>query len=938
MGIVNLRKAGARAMGLSTSGDPVIELKTVLPSEYARSDIATPQVFDIMRRTSLAFHQQQGAASTLPPLCVRDCIDTVPLIRARNWFYGPPQHIYIDKCELTSTSTYFAEAGDAIQFGLMVDDTLNESFERCFVSTISDSDTVRKKAKGKILAVWTVRHSNRKNEPDAHDSCINLSNRDEAIRKIFDFVSYTSPTDSVNVAIPNITLTEEEDPDVDDGNEEQMIARKKSELKEARKLRREALKERRRQMQDAWSNWRKPVIKPGDVVALLCPHRNIDEAGAMLTSTDKQSRVLLISRHWTENEERSTHILWVPGRTDLESFLYSGIERRNSDVQSLCMSPVVSSESANFHIYITEISLIGVHPGKRGWEAFSAVSSFGSLSTGELYAVYRFLLFWDGFEVQAGKEASGDGIYLLCLNFPASANRSSSDVRILSLTPPGVKSDAVIREIVSDVVKGMKEGFLDVDAEGNMRRIFLDLVGFVGDTPALNAFLDVLGHTSCACCHLCRYVRRSATIVGSRFTGKGTDGGRTALQRGFIQEQAIRDSSPGAETCRLMGLKFQPDNSATVLHDVRSKVMSAKECIPKTAGGFSVVPCAMDPYKACVVAPDHLLTGHARDCINLGLHFLPSRSARELCEKHMLAILESCNLPKQNRLVNHERKKLFAMSMTDLYAVSLVAYHAFSKVKDSNSWRESCSVQERKFDQSIDLVRSVGHLISELWFKPDIQRDSTLDVAYFGMEGGQKHIMKMRELLNRHVALVESICSMQDSDALQLSNTTASRVRKAELTRESFLCAQARRVVDKPNVHRLKELVYETLPMFGHVSVFGELPLEKTHQELKRAIKMSSKKNAHIQAMDSAIFGDWQGRITMVAHLAAQGNNRHILACFRLISGRESVILLKGKLRIGHKDLVMGSLNNCLLRELSIQGKYALSHRLISFSQEGSGS
>ncbi len=107
----------------------------------------------------------------------------------------------------------------------------------------------------------------------------------------------------------------------------------------------------------------------------------------------------------------------------------------------------------------------------------------------------------------------------MCLNFPTRHGRTPNDVRILSLAPLGVKADAVLTAIIADVVEGMTKGFLDVDAEGNMRRIFLDLVGFVGDTPALNSSLDILGHNACACCHLCRYVRRSTTIVGSRYSG-----------------------------------------------------------------------------------------------------------------------------------------------------------------------------------------------------------------------------------------------------------------------------------------------------------------------------------------------------------------------------------------------------------------------------------
>lgn len=43
---------------------------------------------------------------------------------------------------------------------------------------------------------------------------------------------------------------------------------------------------------------------------------------------------------------------------------------------------------------------------------------------------------------------------------------------------------------------GITDCFMAFDADGMQRRIFLDLVGVLGDTPALKAKLDTLGHTA----------------------------------------------------------------------------------------------------------------------------------------------------------------------------------------------------------------------------------------------------------------------------------------------------------------------------------------------------------------------------------------------------------------------------------------------------------
>ncbi len=43
---------------------------------------------------------------------------------------------------------------------------------------------------------------------------------------------------------------------------------------------------------------------------------------------------------------------------------------------------------------------------------------------------------------------------------------------------------SVNRRIQNDIIVVMTEGFIDFDATGTRRRIFLDRVGFLGDTPA----------------------------------------------------------------------------------------------------------------------------------------------------------------------------------------------------------------------------------------------------------------------------------------------------------------------------------------------------------------------------------------------------------------------------------------------------------------------
>ncbi len=146
-----------------------------------------------------------------------------------------------------------------------------------------------------------------------------------------------------------------------------------------------------------------------------------------------------------------------------------------------CASPMIGT--TQYFLDVRCVELIAKHNGMRGPERYRPVSSVGKLDTGEPYCVYRFVLFWDGFEIRSGKSASGEGIYMLCLNMSAKSRASPNAIRVISLTPPGMGADVVLRRISEDILQGTTHGFVDYDATGVRQRIFLDLVGFLGDTP-----------------------------------------------------------------------------------------------------------------------------------------------------------------------------------------------------------------------------------------------------------------------------------------------------------------------------------------------------------------------------------------------------------------------------------------------------------------------
>ncbi len=651
---MNPMSGGARANAFSAEGHPQSLVRIVLPSEYARADMGTEPIFSEMCSTSLQRHGQASVSATRTALS--ECVDTWPIVAARDWFYGQATSTSLDVTDSDNYDASFCEAGDIVRLSLLGDDPVQDSLARAFRFPGSPSEIV---LCGYVTKVWTVHHRSRKQMPDFMQSCdLGVLCRDRSLFHALNFVQYCSPSDSVHIPIPDIPESNEIQhadfsPALDAFAEAQPRHKKKRVLPEmsaALKARRAALKKRKLETEKAWQNWTKPLLKPGDIVVMirLCLTSELDSVSSPQNHADESSRVCIVFRFWAEHEERRRHIFWISGETaspteDADSF------------ENLCTPPNASGESMYRDVF--RVSMLKMYSGKRGIDTFKPVSSLGTLPNGEKYFIYRFLLFWDGFRMTIGKSASGDGFYLQCINFPRQARSSSTAVRILSLTPPGVNIGAVFSRVQNDIIIGMTEGFLD----GERRRIFLDLVGFTGDTPARNAELDVMGHTATAFCHLCRVSRQSASLIGSRYVRKGVTGSAHGFSRGFYQHCGVRDCFATGETCRLLGMKPSATDRNLPIHNLRQAMVEAQPSIPSTADGLRIVPGVLDPYRACFIAPDHLLTGHARDCIELAFRLLPSLRHRSTCEAFMIGLLSESNLPQQNRLFDHENKHLFSM-------------------------------------------------------------------------------------------------------------------------------------------------------------------------------------------------------------------------------------------------------------------------------------
>ncbi len=81
----------------------------------------------------------------------------------------------------------------------------------------------------------------------------------------------------------------------------------------------------------------------------------------------------------------------------------------------------------------------------------------------------------------------------------------------------------------------------------------------------------------------------------------------------------------------------------------------------------------------------------------------------------MLQFLHDCSLPRQNRILDVGKRSLYTMSMSELYALSVVAEFAFRKATEAiaGTGDEVCAEISDKCWQAIDLVGSCSRLIAK---------------------------------------------------------------------------------------------------------------------------------------------------------------------------------------------------------------------------------
>ena len=511
--------------------------------------------------------------------------------------------------------------------------------------------------------------------------------------------------------------------------------------------------------------------------------------------------------------------------------------------------------------------------------------SFGTLSDGRRYAIMRILLYTDDFQPYGFRQASAGGCYILPLGIPVWERSGVNSIRILGVTPAGVSSNVLLNAIIPDISKASSEGVNVPMPDGSTTVLFLDVVGYIGDYPAMVHLLDVNGVHGLAPCNFCTFHKSRSTTSDETGPVTATESSSyaysTAIHSGNISFRRTRErmamwrSSASPEDLQRIGLKSIQnfDEEQLPLHRLSRALDSVRHKVPLTSSGMPVVPCAIDPYQGCMVAPDHVLCGVGQDVVQALLALLRPVERAKIDALATHAVI-SVGYTMESALLSSKSNRLHQMAFSSFFAYLLVIPWSARVVMGLEPIKRALPSATSRQEPTRTKVLRALFFFQELYFKsvfiPSVPVDGVEAVQFMERNGGEDYIRDLQQRAYEYVSMVNDLCALHP------------RVRSE---------------LDKPNIHRFLELYVHSLPKVRHIALIQELILESGHQPLKKAFKRSNHHNAHEFAINRVLADDWEGRVGAVCKSIADTQALTDEDCCRLMQvafGRQDLLLEGG--------------------------------------------
>lgn len=464
---------------------------------------------------------------------------------------------------------------------------------------------------------------------------------------------------------------------------------------------------------------------------------------------------------------------------------------------------------------------------KRESRSGSQCQTTGRLSNGMRYYMYRILLYADDFNPRSSLFPKGSvgGVYLSPSGLNVRSRRSQTSIRTVSLTPHGVSTNVVLDSIIGDLVTGSISGFDSYDAYGERVRIYLDIMGFVGDYPASSAVVDLKGHNATAPCTHCGFTFNKSTGMSTFAYSTSITSNNNAYMRTQQRTESLRSLNLSDHHHKCLGtsvIEYDDlinSNSCPLL-----KLASKHNESVSTEISISPYPLfKKDGYFLNVIAPDHLVSGLFKGILTVVFIQLTDNTNRDKLQMYLRKLLSDYGFQTQSVLFKQKTNKLVpGLSMSTLYCILTfvpAVLEALGELQDH---------------PAKGMLINLHRFSSIAFWWPSLSCDGADAWSFVHGTGLTNYHRCLKVLAANFVKAVDKF-SRQYPD---LSHH-----------------------VDRPNAHRLLELAQHTIPTYNHITYVCELVFESAHQPLKFFLSRNHSLRSHIYAVQLVLAKDWLIRV-----------------------------------------------------------------------------
>ncbi len=467
-------------------------------------------------------------------------------------------------------------------------------------------------------------------------------------------------------------------------------------------------------------------------------------------------------------------------------------------------------------------------------------SNQGILEDGSRYVIYRFILYTDGFNQKKSlsDKRSVCGCYLMPAGQPHTCRASSISARVVTLGAHGQDPNELLEYIVDDILEGVTSGFDSFDPYGKKVKVFLDPVAIIGDYPAVSSSTDVAGHTADAFCSFCAVrKRKGGQHPQILFTNK-LHSRRASLTRFDERMKIIRSERPPPAVKKHLGISCDDEDEASQLIAVRLSNELSKRIreVKRNNEGHNIVDVTFDSHLSAAAVPDHLFKGLISNVLTVCFGFLPNDEQRRRVDRMICLHIQENHVPRIDTVLSWAKNGKYIglnnLTTSALFCVILFAATIFSDL----NVRQSTSTSD-EIPCPYHLPAKLQSIIGLMYWWPNVNSDTMSDFTYVSGQNDKKPVEYYADIARLVEEYIDSIKDYYIRGGRQ------------------------REILDKPNAHRLLELVHHTLPMYKHCLNVSELVLEMVHRTFKEWLDRNTHHDAHITAIEVAAARDWGNRL-----------------------------------------------------------------------------